>query len=76
MFVGSYLFEFIGVLFKWLLQYPLSLIFKIKIKSFKEIWDGPENSEASNTLLYGFSNILVGALIIAIFIFTVLWMKW
>jgi hypothetical protein len=76
MFIGSYIFEFVGVLFKWVVQYPFSLFTKMRIRSFKEIWDGTESLVSSNTLMYGSSNVFLGALIIALLIYFILWMKW
>lgn len=75
MFIGSYLFEFVGVLFKWLIQYPLSIIKPKKIKSFKEIWNG-EDQELNDMFLHGISNVFLGVIIIAIFIYLALWLNW
>lgn len=79
MFYGSYIFEFFGVLFKWLLQFPIYLFKRIKIKSFTEIWSGPKSdngANGANELMYGVSNIFLGAVVIAVLIYFILWMGW
>lgn len=76
MFYGSYIFEFFGVLFKWLLQFPIYHFKKIKIKSFTEIWNGPKSDNGANELIYGVSNIFLGAAVIAFLIYFILWMGW
>lgn len=76
MFIGSYIFAFIGVLFKWLIQFPFLLIKKRKIKSFKEIWDGSDGNEPDNYFLHGFSNTFLGAVIVALILNFIIWMGW
>jgi hypothetical protein len=75
MFIGSFLFEFVGVLFKWLFQFPLSIIKHSKIRSFKVIWNG-EDKEPNDIFLHGISNIFLGVIIIAMFIYLALWLNW
>ncbi len=76
MFYGSYIFEFFGVHFKWLFQFPIYLFKKIKIKSFTEIWSGPKSDDGANQIMYGFSNNFLGAVVIAFLIYFIFWMKW
>lgn len=75
MFIGSILFEFMGVLVRWALQFPLFLFSRTRIKSFKEVWDGPGDSKPSETLLYGFSNIMLGVLVWMLIIYFMLWVE-
>jgi len=74
MFYGYYIFEFFGALLKWLIQFPISLFKNLKIKSFIEIWKGTKSNDGADTLMYGFSNIALGAVVIAFLIYFILWM--
>jgi large-conductance mechanosensitive channel len=66
--IGSVFFEFIGAMTKWILY---AVIYKIKGKniiSFKEMWEGPKRSQKSDILMHGFSNTILGLIVVVGFI--------
>ena len=76
MFIGSYIFEFLGVLAKWVIQFPICFILKRKRKSFIEIWDGPPSVDGADNLMYGFSNVFVGVIVLIALLKFILWIGW
>ena len=68
MFWGSFVFEFIGVLIRFLLQYLMHVFFRQELKSFKELWNGPDQEDPINLVSYGFSNILIGFCALMVFV--------
>ena len=68
MFWGSLVFEFIGVSVRYLLQLLIHIFSKQELKSFKELWDGPDQEDPINMVSYGFSNILIGFSVLMIFV--------
>ncbi len=68
MFWGSFVFEFIGASVRFGLQYIMHLFFDRKLKTFREIWNGPDQDDPINSTSYGFSNILIGFCTLMIFV--------
>lgn len=68
MFFGSYLFEFIGVLMRYLFQLIQWVFTQKKLKSFKELWDGPDSDDPINGISYGMISIFIGMFFLLIFI--------
>jgi len=64
--IGSYIFEFIGVSFRWIVGLIYSLFTRRKPRSFSEILSGKESLSGSDLLLYGFINIALGVVIFLI----------
>jgi hypothetical protein len=65
---GSYIFEFFGVLFLWIVNIIYSNFTGRKSKTFSEIWDGKKNYSSADLLLYSFVNIVLGFVICMIII--------
>lgn len=72
--MGSYLFEFLGVLAKWVVNLLVSLFNGKKPKSFSEIWNGEKDFSPSELLLYGFINTVLGAGVLFIVIEIINWL--
>lgn len=68
MFWGSFIFEFIGALVRFLFQYVSNIFTKNRIKSFREVWNGPDKKDPINFVSYGFSNILIGFCVLMAFV--------
>jgi len=68
MFYGSYVFEFVGVLVRYLFQLIQWLFTKKKVKSFKELWDGPVSEDPKNSVSYGMVSIILGMLFLMLFV--------
>lgn len=70
MFYGSIIFRFIGVLIRWVFE---GIIFKLvrkgKIKSFKEVWNGPYSDDLANNASYEISNIIIGIIVFLVIAF-------
>ena len=62
-FIGSILFEFIGVLSKWIYFNSFRKLKGQNTISFKKVWNGRKNKEFHEELSYGVSNIALGMLI-------------
>jgi len=73
MFYGSYVFEFIGVLVRYLFQLIQWLFTKKKLKSFRELWDGPETDDPTNSISYGLTNIIIGFTVLMMFVILTLY---
>ena len=68
MFWGSIVFEFIGVLVRFLIQYLVYPFTKKELKSFVVLWNGPDKEDPVNFISYGFSNVLIGFSALMIFV--------
>ena len=68
MFWGSIVFEFIGVTIRYFLQFLICLFTKKRTRSFRELWNGPDNRDPINSISYGFSNVLIGFFTLMFFV--------
>lgn len=68
MFWGSVVFEFIGVLVRFLVQCLIYPFTKKGLKTFTELWNGPDKEDPVNFISYGFSNILIGFSALMVFV--------
>ncbi len=62
MFYGSVIFQFVGVLFRWIiinLFVFLRLSNQKKYLNFKTVWNGLEGENDSYGLTYDFTNIIL-----------------
>ena len=71
MFIGSVIFEFVGVSFRWLFHQLLSLFKGRKSKTFKQIWDGPKDYDGMEITTYSVTSIALGAFIIVLTCFII-----
>lgn len=62
--VGSIFFEFVGALTKWVLYASIHKIIGKKVIGFKEMWDGRKGSHKSEIIMHGFSNIILGLIVV------------
>lgn len=62
--IGSVFFEFIGALIKWVVYAVLHKLRGKEIISLKEMWDGRKGSQKSEIIMHGFSNILLGLIVV------------
>lgn len=62
--IGSVFFEFVGALTKWVVYAVLHKIRRKRIISFREMWDGRKGSQNPEIILHGFSNTLLGLLVV------------
>jgi len=69
MFYGSVIVRFFGVLVVWCLNFIISLMAGRRIKSFTEIWKGPDNKDFANNASYEMKFIIIGV----VFIFVLCW---
>lgn len=70
MFYGSFLFKFIGVLAIWLVRKTFCFFTKEHSDSFKKIWTVEQNDNPINNTSNDFSQILLGAFILSVILFT------
>lgn len=68
MFFGSIIFEFIGVVFRYLYHMFYCAITGERLKSFKEIWNGPDSDDPINNVSYSQVSIIIGIMVLVIFI--------
>ena len=68
MFFGSYIFEFIGVVVRFLIQFLMHFFNDKKNKTFKELWDGPDTEDPLNSISHGLVNIIIGFTVLMIFV--------
>lgn len=68
MFWGSIIFEFIGVFIRFLFQCINYIFTKKPMKSWGELWNGPDSEDPINLVSYGFSNILIGFCVLMMFV--------
>jgi len=73
MFYGSYFFEFIGVMVRFLIQLIKHIFTDKKLKTFKELWDGPETDDPTNSISYGLTNIIIGFTVLMVFVILTLY---
>ncbi|WP_339751439.1 hypothetical protein [Algoriphagus aquimarinus] len=66
--LGSVFFEFIGAFSKWIVYAAIYKMRGKKVISFNEMWGGKKNSKRSDILMHGFSNIILGLLIVVGFL--------
>lgn len=71
MFYGSYLFKFIGVTVIWLAKKITSFVTNKKSDSFKMIWTGKKNEDSINDTSNELSQILIGAFVLSVILFTI-----
>lgn len=62
--IGSLFFEFVGALTKWVVYAVLHKARGRDIISFKQMWDGRKGSQKSEIIMHGFSNILLGLIVV------------
>jgi hypothetical protein len=62
--IGSVFFEFVGAFTKWVVYAVLHKVRRREIISFKEMWDGRKGSQKSDIIMHGFSNILLGLIVV------------
>ncbi len=67
-FIGSIIFEFIGVFFRWLYFYITRKLSNKEAISFKRIWQERKNKDFKEEFEYGVSNIFLGMLITVLII--------
>lgn len=63
-FFGSIIFEAIGAFFRWIYLSVVSKIKGNKPISFKQVWEGKKNTSLQENVEYGFSNIVLGVIIV------------
>ena len=66
MFYGAYIFRFIGTCVRWIFEILKSIFLRDKIKSFKEVWKGPVNSDPASSAGYEMTNNIIGFITIVI----------
>ncbi len=71
MFYGSYLFKLIGVTVIWLAKKTTSFVTNKKSDSFKMIWTGKKNEDSINDTSNELSQILLGAIVLSILLFSI-----
>lgn len=59
-FIGSIVFEFVGVFFRWLYIAFIRKLKGKKVVSFGKVWKGRDNDDFSEDFEYGVSNIFLG----------------
>lgn len=62
--IGSIIFEFIGAFAKWLSYALINKIKGKKIIAFREIWSGRKDTQHSDLLMQGVSNIFLGIIVV------------
>jgi len=65
-FFGSIIFEGIGAFFRWICLFILSKIRGQKPVSLKQVWEGNKDSSFQSSVEYGFSNIILGVIIVLV----------
>lgn len=66
--IGSVFFEFVGAFIKWSFYAIVNLIRGKKIIGFLEIWSGKKDSEHSEIIANGVSNIYLGIISVVLLI--------
>ena len=69
MFYGSIIARFFGVLIVLILSFFYSILTGNKIKSFSEIWKGPDYDDLADNASYEMKFIIIGV----VFIFVTCW---
>jgi len=62
MFYGSVVFRFFGALVLWMFDFFYSLLVRKKIKTFREIWIGPESDDFADHSAYELKQIIIGVI--------------
>jgi hypothetical protein len=62
--IGSVFFEFVGAFTKWVVYAVIHKVRGRDIISFKEMWGGRKGSQKSEIIMHGFSNILLGLIVV------------
>jgi hypothetical protein len=62
--IGSVFFEFIGALTKWTFYAVFNKLRGEKMISFREAWSGRKGGQKSEIILHGFSNIILGLIVV------------
>lgn len=65
-FIGSIIFEFIGVLSRWIYVLIIKKINGEKAISFSEVWKGRASNDFARSFGYGISNVLLGMIVMII----------
>ena len=63
-FFGSIIFEAIGAFFRWVFLRVVVMIKGGRPISFKQIWEGKKNPSFQENVEYGFSNTVLGIVIV------------
>lgn len=76
MFIGSVLFRFVGVVFKWLFINIIRLLFnkEKELLSFKKAWSGDVQNDIYNEASHEFLDIILGCIILVISIAIILYL--
>ena len=72
-FFGSIIFEVIGAFFRWLYLRIVSKIKCTKAVSIKQVWEGKKSSSLQDNVEYGFSNIILGVIIVLTICVVIIW---
>jgi len=67
-FIGSLIFEFIGVFFRWVYISIKNVIKGEKVVSFNKVWKGKKSKDFKKNIKYGMSNITLGIIIVIVII--------
>lgn len=62
--IGSLFFEFVGALTKWVVYAVHHKVRGREVISFREMWDGRKGSQKSGIIMHGFSNIILGLIVV------------
>ena len=63
-FFGSIIFEAIGAFFRWIFTHVIAIVKGRKPVSFMRVWRGKKNASLQEDVEYGFSNIVIGVVIV------------
>ncbi len=69
MFYGAIIARFLGVLIVLILRFCYSVVTGSKVKSFSEIWKGPDYDDLADKASYEMKFIIIGV----VFIFVTCW---
>lgn len=71
MFIGGFIFEIVGVFFKWVVLLIVAFFRKERVKTFKEILQGEKDHDSIERGAYILSNKFLGALILVVICFII-----
>jgi len=74
--IGSVFFEFVGAFTKWVVYAVIHKVRGRDIISFKEMWGGRKGSQKSEIIMHGFSNILLGLIVVVGLFVLVIKLTW
>lgn len=63
-FFGSIIFEAIGAFFRWMYLRVLGKIRGSRPVTLKQVWEGKRNPSFQENVEHGFSNIVLGVIIV------------